>query len=80
MLLLLAATPLALVIQWCSSAGKLSDPAGSLDAPRGSLRGQETAQHTSSGVNRAALSRAELTRAAAERLHGYFPAGAISMT
>lgn len=51
LLLLLAATPLALVIQWCSSAGKLSDPAGSLDAPRGSLRGGETAQHTAAGVN-----------------------------
>lgn len=54
LLLLLAATPLALVIQWCSSAGKLSDPAGSLDAPRGSLRGGETAQHTSASVNPAA--------------------------
>lgn len=51
LLLLLAATPLALVIQWCSSAGKLSDPAGSLDAPRGSLRRGETAQHTLFCIN-----------------------------
>lgn len=44
LLLLLAATPFALVRQWCSSAGRLSDPAVSLDAPRGSLGGRETAQ------------------------------------
>ena len=42
LLLLFAATPLALVIQWCSSAGRLSDPAVSLDTPRGSLRKQHS--------------------------------------
>ena len=37
LLLVLAATLLAFVIHCCRSACKLSDPAASLDAPRGSL-------------------------------------------
>lgn len=56
LLLLLAATPFALVIQWCSSAGKLSDPAVSLDAPGGSLGGRQTAQRTMFGISAAITS------------------------
>ena len=69
LLLLLAAMPLALVIQWCSSAGKLSDPTGSLDAPRGSLRRGETAQHASSTT---AFSPIPGVKRQKRRLHCYF--------